>query len=92
MQGVPVWQRSARHRIYLLAFAYGGADGFVEGGRYHMRQGMSGATFVSDEFAFDEDDQVAAGDPAAAFVEEALQRLDATQQGIVARILDTIPE
>ena len=92
MQGVPVWERSASHRIYLLAFDYCGADGFVEGGRYHMRQGMSGATFVSNEFSFDEHDQVAAGDPAAAFVEDGLKRLDATQQGIVARILDTIPD
>ena len=92
MQGVPVWQRSARHRIYLLAFAYGGADGFVEDGRYYMRQGMSGATFVSDEFSFDEHDQVAADDPAAAFVEQGLKRLDTTQQGIVADVLDAIPD
>ena len=75
-----------------MAFAYGGADGFVEDGRYHMRQGLSGATFVSDEFSFDDHDQVAAGDPAAAFVEDGLKRLDATQQGIVARILETIPD
>jgi arylsulfatase A-like enzyme len=92
MQGVPVWERSVHDRIYLLAFAYGGADGFVEGGRYHMRQGMSGATFVSDEFSFDQDDQVAAGDPAARFVQDGLERLDAAQQGIVARILDTISD
>lgn len=91
-QGVPLWQRSTRRRIYLLAFAYGGADGFVQDGRYYMRQGLSGATFVSNRFHFEDRDQVAADDPVSAFVDEGLRRLDATQQGIVTRTLDAMTE
>ena len=36
MQGVPIWQRAATNRIYLLAFAYGGADGFVQDGTSYI--------------------------------------------------------
>ena len=90
MQGVPVWQRSADDRVYLLAFAYGGADGFVENGRYYMRQALSGATFVSSRLLFDDHDQIPASDPAAVYVENGFRRLDALQQALVAQMIERI--
>jgi hypothetical protein len=90
MQGLPIWQRSAKHRIYLLAFVYGGADGFVEDHRYYMRQGLSGATYASTQLLFEDHDQVPSGDSVAGFVDEALEKLDALQQTIVLRAIETI--
>jgi Sulfatase len=90
MQGIPIWQRSAANRIYLLAFVYGGADGFVENRRYYMRQGLSGATFVSNRFLFEDHDQVSSGDPIAGFVDGELKKLDALQQAIVSYTIETI--
>jgi sulfatase-like protein len=87
MQGVPVWQRSRKDRIYLLAHAYGGADGLVENGRYFMRQGLSGATFVSDTLLFEDKDQMPSNHPSAAFVDEALRKLDALQHAIAAQVV-----
>jgi arylsulfatase A-like enzyme len=90
MQGIPIWQRSVTHRIYLLAFVYGGADGFVENRRYYMRQGLSGATFASNRFLFEDHDQVPSGDPVAGFVNDELRKLDALQQALVSRTVETI--
>jgi arylsulfatase A-like enzyme len=58
MQGIPIWQRTPRDRIYLLASAYGGADGFVEDGAYYMRQSLSGAVYRNSALAFAEEHQV----------------------------------
>jgi hypothetical protein len=87
MQGVPIWQRARQDRIYLLAFDYGGAEGFVEDGRYFMRQGLSGAVYASDRFQFDDADQVREGDDVARYVDEGLKNLDAVQQALVSRTL-----
>ena len=85
MQGVPIWQRESADRIYFLAFAYGGADGFVQDGTYYMWQALSGAVSKSQVFSFDQDDQVGASDPAIPFVNGALKELDALQRVLVAR-------
>ena len=90
MQGIPVWQRSLGDRIYLLAFAYGGADGFVEHGRYYMRQGISGATFMSDRFVFDAATQIPFGGADARYVDDQLNRLELIQQSIVSHTLDSL--
>ena len=87
MQGIPIWQRSRRDRIYLLAFDYGGAEGFVEDGRYYMRQEMSGAVYASDRFTFTDANQVPAGEPATRFVTDGLTRLDALQQTLVSQTI-----
>ncbi len=63
MHGIPVWQRTARDRLYVLASAYGGADGFLEDGRFYMHQALSGAVYASDRFASSDADQVRPGDP-----------------------------
>jgi len=85
MQGVAIWQRSRRDRIYLLAFDYGGAEGFIDDGRYYMRQGLSGAVYASDRFMFGDANQVPAGVPEARFVTEGLTTLDALQQTLVSQ-------
>jgi hypothetical protein len=87
MQGVAIWHRSRRDRIYVLAFDYGGAEGFVEDGRYYMRQGLSGAVYVSDRFVFEDANQVATGDPAVRFVKNGLSRLGALQQMLVSQTI-----
>jgi arylsulfatase A-like enzyme len=88
MQGVPIWQRSPANRIYFLASAYGGADGFVEDGTYYMRQALSGAVYSSPSFAFSDDRQAKPGDQVIPFVTEALADLDRLQQTLVSRSLD----
>jgi hypothetical protein len=90
MQGVPVWQRSAADRIYLLAFAYGGADGFVENGRCYMRQGISGAMFVNDRCFFEDGNQVPFRGTVAEFIDDGLNRLDLIQQSIVSRTIHSL--
>ena len=90
MQGVPVWQRSLADRIYLLAFAYGGADGFIEHGRYYMRQGISGAAFISDRFVFEDGMQVPFGGADAHYVDDQLNRLELIQQSLVSHTLDNL--
>jgi hypothetical protein len=83
MQGIPIWQRTARDRIYFLAFAYGGADGFVENGAYYMWQALSGAVLNSQRFWFDDANHVAPDDPIAPFVREAIDALGRLQRMIV---------
>jgi hypothetical protein len=85
MQGVPIWQRAATNRVYLLAFAYGGADGFVQDGTYYMRQALSGAVSKSGDLSFADDEHVGPDDPAIPLVNGALDDLDALQRVIVAR-------
>jgi hypothetical protein len=85
MQGVPIWQRAATNRLYLLAFAYGGADGFVQDGTYYMRQALSGAVSKSRDFSFADDEHVGPDDPAIPLVNGALEDLDALQRVLVAR-------
>jgi arylsulfatase A-like enzyme len=89
MQGVPIWQRSAADRLYLLAAAYGGADGFVQDGTYYMRQAMSGAVYRNRNFVFSDEDQARPGDPVIPFVNAALADADALQQTIVVRALES---
>jgi arylsulfatase A-like enzyme len=86
MRGIPVWQRTSRDRLYLLASAYGGADGFLENGRFYMHQTMSGAVYASDRFAFGDADQVAPRDRTAAFVVEGLQRANRGEHALAARL------
>jgi hypothetical protein len=86
MHGVPVWQRTPRHRIYVLGSAYGGADGFVEDGRYYMRQALSGAVYASDTFDFAGRHQVAPAGPVAAFVAGAIEQARDRQHALVARL------
>ena len=87
MQGVPIWQRGSGDCIYLLAFDYGGAEGFVENGRYYMRQGVSGAVFESPQFFFDADHQIAPGDRKADYVIDRLKQLEALQQTLVSHTI-----
>jgi len=86
MHGIPLWQRSKDDRLYLLASAYGGADGFVEGGRFYMHQTLSGAVYASDYFAFGDADQVRPGDPIAPFVVEGLEKASEGQRALVIRL------
>jgi arylsulfatase A-like enzyme len=89
MQGIPIWQRRTSDRIYLLGSAYGGADGFVQGGTYFMRQSMSGAVYRSPDFTFGEEDQARPGDPVIRFVSDALEQIQELQHTIVGRMLST---
>jgi hypothetical protein len=86
MHGVPLWQRTARDRLYLLGAAYGGADGFLEDGRFYLHQAMSGAVYANDRFTFDDVHQVAPGDPLAAYVRSALSRASQGQHALIARV------
>jgi hypothetical protein len=88
MHGVPIWQRTLRDRIYVLGAAYGGADGFVEGGRYYMRQALSGAVYASPTFDFADRHQLAPTDPRAAFVATAIEQGRERQHALVARLRD----
>ena len=90
MQGVPIWQRASTDRIYFLAFAYGGADGFVQEGTYYMRQALSGAVSKSRDFSFADDEHVGPNDPAIPLVNGALEDLDALQWVLVARQVDRL--
>jgi hypothetical protein len=86
MHGIPVWQRSGHDRLYFLASAYGGADGFLEDGRFYMHQALSGAVYASDRFAFGDAHQVRPGDPRNAFVVEGLTRASDGQHALVTRL------
>ena len=84
MHGVPVWQRSKGDRLYVLASDYGGADGFVEGGRFYMHQAMSGAVYANDRFEFQDADQVRPGDALVPFVVEGLRKVSEGQHALMA--------
>lgn len=86
MHGVPVWQRTPRDRLYLLASAYGGADGFVEDGRFYMRQALSGAVYASDRLAFADAQQVRPGDPLEPFVGQGLEQASRGQHALATRL------
>jgi hypothetical protein len=86
MHGIPVWQRSGRERLYLLASAYGGADGFTEDGRFYMHQVLSGAVYASDHLGFDDRDQARPGDPVIPFVVDGLARAVEGQHALVSRL------
>ncbi len=86
MQGVPVWQRTWRDRLYVLASAYGGADGFLEDGRFYMHQSLSGAVYANDRFVFDDADQARPGDPVIPFVVDGLGRASDGQHALVTRL------
>lgn len=86
MHGVPVWQRTPRDRLYVLASAYGGADGFIEDGRFYMHQALSGAVYASDRFGFADADQVPPGDPLEPFVVEALEQASRGQHALARRL------
>jgi hypothetical protein len=86
MHGVPVWQRTSRDRLYVLGSAYGGADGFMEAGRFYMHQTLSGAVYASDRFAFTDADQVRPPDPLAAHVVDGLAGVNDGQLAVVARL------
>ena len=45
----PARQPLEHDRLDLLASAYGGADGFLEGGRFDMHQNLSGASTPSSD-------------------------------------------
>jgi hypothetical protein len=87
MQGVPIWQRAAANRLYLLGSAYGGADGFVENGSYYMHQGLSGAVYCSRALSFGDEDQAQPGAPVVGLVTGALAEAADLQQALVSRIL-----
>jgi len=86
MHGIPVWQRSEHDRLYLLASAYGGADGFLEGGRFYMHQTLSGAVYSNDRFEFGDADQAPSGDPIVPFVVQGLEKAREGQHALVARM------
>jgi hypothetical protein len=86
MHGVPVWQRTGRDRLYVLGSAYGGADGFVENGRFYMHQSLSGAVYANDRFAFEDADQVPPGDPVVPFVVDGLGRASDGEHALVTRL------
>lgn len=84
MAGVPVWQRRASDRIYLLGAAYGGADGFVEDGRYYMRQALSGGVYASDRLAFDAMRPLRPPDPRIPWITEGLAAARELQHALTA--------
>jgi hypothetical protein len=86
MHGVPVWQRTGRDRLYLLASAYGGADGFLEGDRFYMHQALSGAVYANDRLAFGDGNQAKPGDPVVPFVVGALEKATDGQHALVTRM------
>jgi arylsulfatase A-like enzyme len=86
MHGVPVWQRTARDRLYVLASAYGGADGFIENGRFYMHQVLSGAVYASDRFDFTDADQVRPGTALSGFVIGALDQASEGQHALAIRL------
>lgn len=86
MHGVPMWQRTTGDRLYVLGSAYGGADGFLENGRFYMHQSLSGAVYANDRFAFEDADQVRPGDPLIPFVVEGLGRANDGQHALVTRL------
>jgi hypothetical protein len=86
MHGVPVWQRSPDDRLYLLASAYGGADGFLEGGRFYMHQNLSGAVYADDSLAFGDADQVPPGHPTVPFVVDGLEKASEGQHALITRL------
>jgi sulfatase-like protein len=87
MQGVPIWQRRPRDRLYFLGAAYGGADGFVEDGTYYMRQALSGAVYSNRAFSFADHNQVAAGSPVIKWATDALAEADQLQLALISRLL-----
>ena len=87
MQGVPIWQRTARDRLYFLGSAYGGADGFVEDGTYYMRQALSGAVYTNRTFSFADEHLVAAGSPVNKSTTDALSDATQLQLALVSRLL-----
>jgi hypothetical protein len=86
MHGIPVWQRRDADRLYMLASAYGGADGFIENGRFYMHQALSGAVYASGRFAFSDGDQARPGDPVVPFVVGALGKESEGQHALVTRL------
>jgi arylsulfatase A-like enzyme len=86
MHGIPVWQRSAHDRLYLLGSAYGGADGFLEGGRFYMHQTLSGAVYASDRFSFGDADQAQPGDQIVPFVVGGLDKASEGQHALITRL------
>ena len=86
MHGVPVWQRTPRDRLYVLASAYGGADGFIEDGRFYMHQTLSGAVYANDRFAFEDADQVPPGHPLEPFVVQGLDQASRGQHALASRL------
>jgi hypothetical protein len=85
MPGLPIWQREADDRLYLLGSTYGGADGFVEGGRYYMRQALSGLLYANDRLAFESAPPLPPADPRASWIADGLTRAEALQEAISAR-------
>jgi arylsulfatase A-like enzyme len=86
MHGVPVWQRTRQDRLYVLASAYGGAEGFVEDGRFYMHQTLSGAVYANDRFAFEDAHQVPPGDPLERFVVQGLEQASRGQHALASRL------
>ena len=86
MQGVPAWQRSDADRIFFWASAYGGADGFTQGGDYYMRQALSDAVYRGERFSFTIRDQATSRD-VVSFVKDALTAAEQFQHALVARSL-----
>jgi hypothetical protein len=85
MEGVPLWQRRAGDRIYLLGSAYGGADGFVEDRRYYMRQALSGAVYASDRLAFDSARPLRPPDPQIPWITDGLAVAGELQHSLFGR-------
>jgi hypothetical protein len=88
MQGVPLWQRTPHDRLYMLGSAYGGADGFLDSGRFYMRQALSGAVYANERFVFDSVHQAQPHDATVAFVTDALEQANQAQLAVLARLRD----
>ncbi|MEO5819768.1 MAG: sulfatase-like hydrolase/transferase [Vicinamibacteraceae bacterium] len=86
MHGIPMWQRTRQDRLYVLASAYGGADGFLENGRFYMHQALSGAVYANDRFAFEDANQVRPGDPVGPFVVDGLGKASDGQHALASRL------
>jgi hypothetical protein len=86
MQGVPVWQRTPANRLYMLGSAYGGADGFLDAGRFYMRQALSGAVYANDRFVFEGAHQAQPHDPTVGFVTDALEQANQAQLAVLGRL------
>lgn len=88
MLGIPVWQRGADERLYFYASAYAGADGYLDNGRFYMRQTASDASFASSTFTFGEHDLVPADSPVAAEIGQVVKASNELNEAITNRLAE----
>ncbi len=86
MEGIPVWQRSGKNRIFLLGSGYAGADGFVQDGFFYMHNVLSDAVYRDDRLSFTEKDLLLPKDARAEAARSAIRQARALQFSMVHRL------